>query len=90
MNGDDLLWAMGTLGFEDYLEPLKVYLLKYRELEGEKGTLAKQGEVQGLAIGVGLAKDVRILGGSSSSPSASSSSVLQSMHKPIQYMYPNQ
>ena len=32
VNGDDLLWAMGTLGFEDYLEPLKVYLLKYREL----------------------------------------------------------
>ena len=62
MNGDDLLWAMGTLGFEDYPEPLKVYLFKYRELEGEKGTLAKQGEVQGLGIGVGGAKDVAIIG----------------------------
>ncbi|KAF0923854.1 hypothetical protein E2562_007712 [Oryza meyeriana var. granulata] len=31
INGDDLLWAMATLGFEDYIEPLKVYLQKYRE-----------------------------------------------------------
>ncbi|XP_042980225.1 nuclear transcription factor Y subunit B-3-like [Carya illinoinensis] len=26
IKGDDLLWAMTTLGFEDYMEPLKVYL----------------------------------------------------------------
>eukprot|EP00958_Prasinococcus_capsulatus_P002835 scaffold246_cov414-Prasinococcus_capsulatus_cf.AAC.2 len=32
INGDDLLWAMGTLGFEEYCEPLKVYLHKYREV----------------------------------------------------------
>ncbi|XP_010939223.1 nuclear transcription factor Y subunit B-3 [Elaeis guineensis] len=37
INGDDLLWAMTTLGFEDYVEPLKVYLQKFREMEGEKG-----------------------------------------------------
>ncbi|CAL9225338.1 unnamed protein product [Arabidopsis halleri] len=40
INGDDLLWAMTTLGFEDYVEPLKVYLQKYREVEGEKTTTA--------------------------------------------------
>jgi len=41
INGDDLLWAMSTLGFEDYVEPLKLYLHKYRETEGEKqGTKA--------------------------------------------------
>lgn len=44
INGDDLLWAMSTLGFEDYVEPLKVYLQKYRETEGEKATMAKTGE----------------------------------------------
>ncbi|GAB2279816.1 Nuclear transcription factor Y subunit B-3 [Dionaea muscipula] len=38
INGDDLLWAMTTLGFEDYVEPLKVYLQRFRELEGEKTT----------------------------------------------------
>eukprot|EP01018_Ginkgo_biloba_P022946 Gb_10622 [translate_table: standard] len=32
INGDDLLWAMSTLGFEDYVEPLKIYLHKYREV----------------------------------------------------------
>ncbi|PQM41713.1 hypothetical protein Pyn_25219 [Prunus yedoensis var. nudiflora] len=31
INGDDLLWAMATLGFEDYIDPLKVYLTRYRE-----------------------------------------------------------
>ncbi|XP_020086983.1 nuclear transcription factor Y subunit B-8-like [Ananas comosus] len=36
INGDDLLWAMSTLGFEDYVEPLKVYLHKFREIEGER------------------------------------------------------
>ncbi|KAJ7524786.1 hypothetical protein O6H91_17G021700 [Diphasiastrum complanatum] len=29
--GDDLLWAMNTLGFENYMEPLKVYLQRYSE-----------------------------------------------------------
>ncbi|XP_058110161.1 nuclear transcription factor Y subunit B-like isoform X1 [Magnolia sinica] len=32
INGDDLLWAMATLGFEEYIEPLKVYLQKFREV----------------------------------------------------------
>lgn len=32
INGDDLLWAMSTLGFEDYVEPLKAYLHRFREV----------------------------------------------------------
>ncbi|XP_058753206.1 nuclear transcription factor Y subunit B-3-like [Vicia villosa] len=36
INGDDLVWAMTTLGFEEYAEPLKVYLHKYREIEGDR------------------------------------------------------
>ncbi|CAI0378805.1 unnamed protein product [Linum tenue] len=39
INGDDLLWAMTTLGFEDYVEPLKGYLQRFRELEGEKAAV---------------------------------------------------
>ncbi|KAJ6288995.1 hypothetical protein OIU76_024893 [Salix suchowensis] len=35
INGDDLLWAMTILGFENYVGPLKVYLNKYRETEAE-------------------------------------------------------
>ncbi|CAD7696912.1 unnamed protein product [Ostreobium quekettii] len=32
INGEDLLWALGTLGFEDYVEPLKLFLQKHREV----------------------------------------------------------
>ncbi|RDX69392.1 Nuclear transcription factor Y subunit B-3, partial [Mucuna pruriens] len=39
INGDDLLWAMTTLGFEDYVEPLKIYLHKFREIEGDKTSI---------------------------------------------------
>ncbi|PIN19917.1 CCAAT-binding factor, subunit A (HAP3) [Handroanthus impetiginosus] len=42
INGDDILWAITTLGFEDYVNPLKLYLTKYRELEGEKLNVPKQ------------------------------------------------
>ena len=31
INGEDLLWAMGTLGLDDYGPPLKTYLSKYRQ-----------------------------------------------------------
>ncbi|KAI3822613.1 hypothetical protein L1987_10208 [Smallanthus sonchifolius] len=41
INGDDLLWAMATLGFEDYIEPLKAYLSRYREIEGDTKGSAK-------------------------------------------------
>ncbi|KAJ6425504.1 hypothetical protein OIU84_026144 [Salix udensis] len=44
INGDDLLWAMATLGFEDYIDPLKIYLSRYREMEGDTKGSAKAGE----------------------------------------------
>ncbi|CAO3631341.1 unnamed protein product [Mucor hiemalis] len=31
INGEDILWAMQSLGFENYTEALKIYLGKYRE-----------------------------------------------------------
>ncbi|KAL2507688.1 Nuclear transcription factor Y subunit B-5 [Forsythia ovata] len=36
VNGDDICWALGNLGFDDYAESLKRYLHKYREAEGER------------------------------------------------------
>ncbi|XP_051210509.1 nuclear transcription factor Y subunit B-4-like [Lolium perenne] len=47
INGDDLIWSMGTLGFEDYVEPLKLYLKLYREMEGDtsKGSQSGKKEV---------------------------------------------
>ncbi|XP_031384367.1 nuclear transcription factor Y subunit B-1-like isoform X2 [Punica granatum] len=44
INGDDLLWAMATLGFEDYIEPLRMYLARYREMEGDTKGSAKSGD----------------------------------------------
>lgn len=40
INGDDLLWAMTTLGFEEYIEPLKIYLQRFRDLEGQKSGIS--------------------------------------------------
>ncbi|XP_075216016.1 nuclear factor Y-box B isoform X2 [Lycorma delicatula] len=37
INGEDILYAMTTLGFDNYVEPLKLYLQKYREAtKGDK------------------------------------------------------
>ncbi|CAK9148865.1 unnamed protein product [Ilex paraguariensis] len=58
INGDDLLWGMTTLGFEEYVEPLKVYLQRFRDLEGEKTAMAgrqeKEGGVSGGANGTAV------------------------------------
>jgi hypothetical protein len=32
VNGEDILTAMTSLGFENYAEALKIYLAKYREV----------------------------------------------------------
>ena len=32
VNGEDILFAMGSLGFENYAEALKIYLTRYREV----------------------------------------------------------
>lgn len=33
INGEDILWAMQSLGFENYAEALKIYLSKFREVK---------------------------------------------------------
>jgi nuclear transcription Y subunit beta len=33
INGDDVLWAMQTLSFDSYVEPLRLYLQKFRDAE---------------------------------------------------------
>jgi len=32
ITGDDILFAMATLGFDNYIDPLRLYLQKYREV----------------------------------------------------------
>ncbi|CDQ87936.1 unnamed protein product [Oncorhynchus mykiss] len=52
INGEDILFAMSTLGFDMYLEPLKLYLQKFREaMKGEKG-------IPGVSVGEGLGEEL--------------------------------
>ena len=34
ITAEDVLWAMSKLGFDDYIEPLTMYLHRYREFDG--------------------------------------------------------
>ncbi|KAF8096264.1 hypothetical protein N665_0313s0032 [Sinapis alba] len=40
ITAEDVLWAMSKLGFDDYIEPLTLYLHRYRELEGVAGSVS--------------------------------------------------
>ncbi|KAK7264615.1 hypothetical protein RJT34_32224 [Clitoria ternatea] len=42
VNGDDICWALGSLGFDDYAEPMRRYLHRYRELEVDRTTATNQ------------------------------------------------
>jgi len=57
INGEDILFAMQSLGFDNYIEPLKIYLQKYREsLKGEKSLLLADGDL--LLMGGGEKDDL--------------------------------
>lgn len=49
ISGEDLLWAMSTLGFNKYVEPLKHYLTKYREVNKEDSNNKKKEAAKKLA-----------------------------------------
>ncbi|KAM7250832.1 hypothetical protein ACFE04_022715 [Oxalis oulophora] len=39
ITAEDILWAMGKLGFDDYIEPLTMFLNKFREIEPQRSSL---------------------------------------------------
>ncbi|KAG8472048.1 hypothetical protein CXB51_036144 [Gossypium anomalum] len=41
VNGDDICWALGALGFDNYADTIVRYLHKYREVERDKATQNK-------------------------------------------------
>lgn len=54
INGEDLLFAMSTLGFDSYVEPLKIFLSKYRDsLKTEKTTLGVVAEMEEGMVSLG-------------------------------------
>ncbi|KAJ6815663.1 nuclear transcription factor Y subunit B-4-like [Iris pallida] len=60
VNGDDICWALATLGFDDYAEPMRRYLQKYRDTEGDRSAAAAaapSGSNQGGRGGGGGAAD---------------------------------
>ncbi|KAF6134771.1 hypothetical protein GIB67_002172 [Kingdonia uniflora] len=59
INGDDLLWAMATLGFEEYIDPLKGYLHRYREVD-TKGS-SKGGDGSGRKEPLGMQQNPQSL-----------------------------
>ncbi|KAG2695586.1 hypothetical protein I3843_07G019200 [Carya illinoinensis] len=47
VNGDDICWALSTLGFDNYAEAIVRYLYKYREAERLKANQNKKNSSQG-------------------------------------------
>ncbi|CAH1443658.1 unnamed protein product [Lactuca virosa] len=40
VNGDDICWALGSLGFDDYSQAIARYLHKHREFERQRASAA--------------------------------------------------
>ncbi|KAI1265992.1 histone-fold-containing protein [Xylariaceae sp. FL1019] len=51
VNGEDILFAMTSLGFENYAEALKIYLAKYRESQSNRGDNQQRPGSQGYGAG---------------------------------------
>lgn len=49
VNGEDILFAMTSLGFENYAEALKIYLSKYRETQSTRGENRPPSQGQGFS-----------------------------------------
>lgn len=71
VNGEDILFAMTSLGFENYAEALKIYLSKYRETQSSRGDNQPR---PGSGYGPPGAQAGAGSGSASSGPNASSSS----------------
>ncbi|XP_054778123.1 transcriptional activator hap3-like [Prosopis cineraria] len=41
LTGDDIVWALARLGFDNYVEPLQIYLHRYREPDYEAANWAE-------------------------------------------------
>ncbi|KAI0404231.1 histone-fold-containing protein [Xylaria palmicola] len=54
VNGEDILFAMTSLGFENYAEALKIYLTKYRESQSNRGE-SQQNRPSSQGYGAGAA-----------------------------------
>ncbi|XP_047308031.1 nuclear transcription factor Y subunit B-1-like [Impatiens glandulifera] len=44
ITAEDVLWAMSKLGFDDYIEPLTLFLNRHRDCEGERSSSVRGGD----------------------------------------------
>ncbi|OCT49173.1 hypothetical protein CLCR_04916 [Cladophialophora carrionii] len=63
VNGEDILFAMTSLGFENYAEALKIYLSKYRETQSTRGENQNRPTSSGGYAGAGNAQGNTAAGG---------------------------
>ncbi|KAI3328997.1 histone-fold-containing protein [Xylariaceae sp. AK1471] len=63
VNGEDILFAMTSLGFENYAEALKIYLTKYRESQSNRGD-SQQNRPGSQGYGAGTAGGSNAVGSS--------------------------
>ena len=69
INGEDILFAMSNLGFDNYVEPLKLYLQKYREaMKGDKGQGAEGTFDDSLEVGQDVSDGATLLAASTLQP----------------------
>ncbi|ELR05046.1 hypothetical protein VC83_05071 [Pseudogymnoascus destructans] len=74
VNGEDILFAMTSLGFENYAEALKIYLAKYRETQSARGESQQNrpnSQGFGSAAAVGSSAGVNAAGGTFNSTEGS-------------------
>lgn len=89
INGEDVLFAMSTLGFDPYVEPLKIYLQKYRDsLKTEKPLMPDarmmEGEI-GEEYQNQLATEIIAADASSSMYPSTYQSQMQDVHDQLQF-----
>ncbi|GAV68822.1 CBFD_NFYB_HMF domain-containing protein [Cephalotus follicularis] len=55
VNAEDVLWAMGKLGFDNYIQSLLLYLNRYREYEhSDRSSLRMEPNIDKCAVDYGL------------------------------------
>ncbi|TXG67966.1 hypothetical protein EZV62_009241 [Acer yangbiense] len=53
ITAEDVIWAMNKLGFDNYVEPLSIYLRRYRNSENQRSSAPKDPNARHGGVGVG-------------------------------------
>ncbi|PQE25272.1 histone-like transcription factor and archaeal histone protein [Rutstroemia sp. NJR-2017a WRK4] len=91
VNGEDILFAMTSLGFENYAEALKIYLSKYREQQSTRGENQNRPSSSGFGPAAGSsstnATSTNFAGGSEGSNNVLAGQQVEGEHDSGAYVY---